>query len=528
MMSMRQALSGATWLVAATLSAGLAGCGQGASDAGATPAADTTPDVSAAPASAQESAAARPNVILIVADDLGYGDLSAYGGPIATPHIDELAQTGARMTAGYVSAAVCSPSRAGLLTGRYQSRFGYEYNFFGNYESGQDAQLGLPLDQSTLADVLKGAGYATALVGKWHLGVRDVYHPMERGFDEFFGHLGGGTAYLESPVAGAQWWPEDAAPSPREGVAWAIRDGREVVEVPGYLTDVFAAKAVDFIERQAAVDAPFFLMLAPNAPHTPIQATAEYVERHLGIEQEGARLYAAMVSAVDDMVGDVMAALAEHALDNTLVFFMSDNGCINYMPDVICTNAPLSGAKRYHLEGGVRVPFIVNWQAALPGGQVYDEPVISLDVFATAAAAAGVDAATEDSVNLMPHLLGSAADAPHEFLFWRAAPNAAVRWGKWKLWKVDKGNLPESALGAARLLPFDPRGRNSPLGQLTVLYDLSQDIGEHENVATQHPEVVAHLEAALQSWRAELSEPIWDSHRSTLDTLHGERIQLYF
>ena len=307
-----------------------------------------------------------------------------------------------------------------------------------------------------------------------------------------------------------------------------ILDGKEVVDEPGYLTDVFAAKAVDFIERQAHRGGPFFLMLAPTAPHTPMQAPAEHVERHADIEREGPRLYAAMVSAVDDMVGDVMAALERHDLDNTLVFFLSDNGCIDYAPDAICSNAPLRGAKRSHFEGGVRVPFLMRWDGVIPGNRVYGELVSSLDIFATAVAAAGLDAATEDSVNLIPHLLGLTAASPHEFLFWRSAPTAAVRWRNWKLLKFNKSVQPESALESARLLPLVPRGQGSPLGQLTVLYDLSQDVGERRNLASRHPRVVARMEAALQGWLAGLKEPMWDSHRSTLYTVHGERVQLFF
>ena len=227
------------------------------------------------------------------------------------------------------------------------------------------------------------------------------------------------------------------------------------MDVPEYLTDVFAAKAVDFIERHAG--APFFLMLSLTAPHTPIQATDEYVERNLHIEAEGARIFAAMVSSVDDTVGDVVGTLKEHGLDgNTLIFFISDNGCINYMPAVICTNAPLAGGKRYQFEGGIRVPFIATWPDGLPAGRVYDEPVISLDIFATATAAAGLEPRAVDGVNLLPHLAGETDAPPHEFLFWRSAPNMAVRWGDWKLWRVDRSerDLDEAMSAGGRLLPI--------------------------------------------------------------------------
>ncbi len=475
---------------------------------------------------------ARPNVIVIVADDLGYGDIGANGSEvIATPHIDSLAQQGVRLTDGYVSAAVCSPTRAGLFTGRYQSRFGYEYNPTTNYASGPDAVLGLPEDQETLGDLMRTAGYATGLVGKWHLGALEQYHPMNRGFDEFYGILGGGTSYVDSEREGVHSWP--GAVSGNRGSplnAREILDGFEVVKVDEYLTDVFAEQAVDFIDRHA--DQPFFLMLTPNAPHTPIQATDQYVRRNRHIEKEGARIFAAMVSALDDMVGDVVAVLQRHDLErDTMVVFISDNGCINYAADTICTNSPLSGAKRYQLEGGVRVPFIVKWPAGLPTGAVYRQPAISLDLYATFGAVAGVDVNTldsPDSVNLLPFLRGEIAEPPHEFLFWRSAPNLAVRWGKWKMWKVDKTDLSEEDLAGARLLPVADYPPVSAHGQLTVLYDLSVDVGERMNVAAEHPDIVERLEAELEAWNAGLTDPLWISRRSSIHELHGQMVQLYF
>ena len=477
--------------------------------------------------------AQRPNVVLIVADDLGYGDTGAYGGEtIATPHVDALAGAGVRLTDGHVSAAVCSPSRAGLMTGRYQSRFGYEYNPSFNFQSGPEAGLGLPVTETTIADVLQGAGYATGLVGKWHLGVHEPYHPLNRGFDEFYGIFGGGTSYIDSRLPGVHSWPAEGAPTERDAnFARAIFDGRERVAVPEYLTDVFAARAVDFIDRHGHAGRQFFLMLSLTAPHTPIQATDEYVERNLHIDGDGARIYAAMVSSVDDAVGDVVDVLKEHGLDgNTLVFFISDNGCINYVAEAICTNAPLSGAKRYQLEGGIRVPFIATWPNGLPAGRVYDEPVISLDIFATATAAAGLEPRDVDGVNLLPHLAGEAEAPPHEFLFWRSAPNVAVRWGDWKLWRVDRSgrDLDEVTGAPARLLPLVNYPPVSESGQITLLYDLAADIGERENLAELHPEVVTRMEAELAAWSSGLAEPMWPSTRSTLDTLDGQTIQLYF
>ena len=475
---------------------------------------------------------APPNIVVIVADDLGYGDIGAYGSEtIPTPHIDQLASQGVRLTDGYVSAAVCSPTRAGLFTGRYQNRFGYEYNPTANYARGLDAQLGLPEDQRTLGNLMQSAGYATGLVGKWHLGALEQYHPRNRGFDEFFGILGGGTSYIDSAKDGVHSWPRPSSGDRSSPLnVREILDGFDVVQVDEYLTDVFAAKAVDFIDRHAG--RPFFLMLTPNAPHTPIQATAKYVDRFPDIEREGPRIFAAMVSALDDAVGEVVAALRRHGLErDTLVVFISDNGCINYVGDTICTNAPLSGAKRYQLEGGVRVPFILKWPAELPGGRVYREPAISLDLYATFAAAAGIDPEdmdSPDSVDLVPYLRGELSGAPHEFLYWRSAPNLAVRWGKWKLWRVDKTDRKEADLGGARLLPEVDYPPVSEHGQLTVLYDLSVDVAEQRNLAADHPEVATRLESELERWTAQLAEPLWTSRRSTIDQLDGEMVQLYF
>lgn len=461
--------------------------------------------------------------MVILADDLGYNDVGVYDSQfIKTPHIDQLARNGVRLTDAYVSAAVCSPSRAGLYTGRYQPRFGYEYN-----PTYHDAELGLPTNETTLANMMKQAGYVTGLIGKWHLGKPEQYHPLNRGFDEFFGLLAGGTSYIDSRKEGVESWPPKRAPTTRSG-SNAIFDGFEKVEVEEYLTDVFAEKAVDFIARHK--DDRFFLMLTPNTPHTPLQATAEYADRYRHIEEDGKRIYAAMVASLDDYVGDVTAELRKHGLEeNTLVVFFSDNGCIKYLTQDICSNDPLSGSKRYHLEGGIRVPFIFKWPAGLPKGTTYEDPVISLDVYSTFAAAVNSQARGQDSVDLLPYLRGENAEPPHEFLFWRSKPNMAVRWGKWKMWKVNKTGLGFDALTlSGRRTPEADFAGDSPLGQMTVLYDLSADVSEQGNLADQHPEIVERLEAELESWNSQLADPIWLSRRSTLHELHGQMIQLFF
>ncbi len=467
--------------------------------------------------------AERPNIVIMMADDLGWGDIGANGGTvIRTPHIDALAEAGVLLTDGYVSAAVCSPSRAGFYTGLYQQRHGFKFNI-----AGRDTETGLALTQTTLAETMQAAGYATGLIGKWHLGKPREYHPLSRGFDEYYGMLAGGSIYIDSRKEGVEVWPPGSGPTVRTE-ANAIYDGFEPVEVEEYITDVFRTKAVDFIDRHR--EKPFFLMLTPNAPHTPLQATREYLDRYRHIERASERIYAAMVAAVDDYVGAVTAKLREHGLEeNTLFVFLSDNGCAGYVAEA-CSNGPLRGFKRFHWDGGIRIPLVAKWPAGLPRGTRYSAPVISLDLFATVTAATGLQAEAEDSVNLLPYMRGEEAGAPHSHLFWRAKPNVAVRSGRWKMWKVNRSDLTMEAVTdtAAKRLPLQAYPQDSPLGQITLLYDLSADLGETENVAEAHPEVVAELEASLEAWEAELAEPQWPAFRSTLHEIDGQMAHLFF
>lgn len=465
----------------------------------------------------------RPNVVIMMADDLGWGDVGAYGGSvIQTPHIDALAASGVLLTDGYVSAAVCSPSRAGLYTGRHQQRHGFEFNI-----AGRDTHMGMSTKETTIAEMARAQGYATGLIGKWHLGKQRQHHPLSRGFDEYFGMLAGGSSYIDSRKEGVESWPAQNAPTVRSE-SNAIYDGFEAVAVEEYITDVFREKATDFIERHK--DRAFFLMLTPNAPHTPLQATKEYADRYRHIESPSERIYSAMVSAVDDYVGAVTEKLREHGLEeNTLFVFLSDNGCAGYVVDA-CSNGPLRGHKRYYWEGGIRIPFIAKWPAQLPRGSRYSEPVISLDLYATVASAIGSESTAEDSVDLLPHLQGRSESPPHTHLFWRAKPNIAIRKGKWKLWRVNRSDLDLGALTdrTARRLPMKAWPQDSPLGQETLLYDLDADLGETNNVAAKHPEVVSELEAVLESWNASLSEPAWPAFRSTLDEIDGQMVHLFF
>jgi arylsulfatase A-like enzyme len=414
----------------------------------------------------------RPNVLLIVADDLGYGELGCYGGKtVPTPNIDALAKGGVRFTAGYVSCPVCSPTRAGLLTGRYQQRFGHEFNPAALARAG--AVFGLPLGETTMAERFRKAGYRTGMVGKWHLGDTPAHHPLSRGFEEYFGFLGGAHAYFP---------PREGAPARRRA---PILRGTEAVEEKEYLTTAFTREAVAYIRRHAKE--PFFLYLTYNAVHNPLEATAEHLERFRGVSDLKRRKFAAMLAALDDGVGSVLGALREAGIeDDTLVFFLSDNGG----PTLATTssNGPLRGVKGQAFEGGIRVPFIAQWKARLPQGRTFDQPVIALDVLPTALAAAGIDLAADaklDGVDLLPHLNASAANAPHEFLYWRFGDRAAARRGQWKLVR---------------------QGR----GAAWQLFDLATDSGEANDLTATRPETAAELRKAFESWERELAEPLWE------------------
>ena len=474
----------------------------------------------------EEADGGPPNIVLILADDLGYADIGILGSEIiSTPNIDALAASGVLFTAGYASHPVCSPSRAGLVTGRYQQRHGWEFN-----PAGRDAAAGLSIEESTVADRLKALGYRTGMIGKWHLGRQDSHHPMSRGFDEYFGVLEGGSIFIDSSLPGVEYGSlrGDAGPTERRN---KVLRGFEEVQVERYLTDVFTDEAVDFIERSAGREEPFFLYLSHTTPHTPLQATAEYLDGYRHIEDQRRRVYAAMVASLDESVRRVVETLkAQDIHKNTLIAFASDNGCAGYVGNA-CSNTPLFGFKRYFHEGGVRIPFIMSWPERIEAGQTLTEPVSALDYMATFTAAAGNEAKTEDSVNLLPYMTGRADGAPHEYLYWRAGPNAAIRDNRYKLIKLNRTDYrPGDLRRDGRLEP--PQGgwaTDSPHGQVTFLYDLDADVGELNNLANERSEVVARLEAALDDWRATLaSEQILPAVRSTISEIDGEWVQLVF
>lgn len=464
---------------------------------------------------AQAKASERPNVILILADDLGYGDVGAYGGKIPTPNIDALARSGVRYTDGYVTAAVCAPSRSGLLSGRHQSRFGFEFN-----PVGRDETSGLPQGETIIPQVMKRAGYATGMVGKWHIGQSKGYHPLDRGFDSYYGVLGGAALYVANPADAvlSVIMPVDGQVS---RARLPIYEGRQVVEPQDYLTDVFADKAAEFIRGHK--DGPFFLYVPFTAPHTPLQATRKYADRFPDIKDPHARTYAAMVSAMDDGVGRIVAEVRAQGLEKkTVIVFLSDNGCPNYIRGA-CTNANLAGYKGFPWEGGIRIPFIVSAPGRLKPGGVDARPVSSLDLMPTFAGLAGVKApASAEGASLFAKTKGERA------FFWRTGPNHAVRDGRWKLLVVNKSERVENiddVLGSP--IPDGVKAEISPLGQWVLLFDLMADPGEQRDLAAQHPEVVARLAKRFDAWDQSNVAPMFTSRRQFRGEVGGRRVQLF-
>lgn len=414
---------------------------------------------------AEREGATRPNIIVIFADDAGYADFGLNGSrQIQTPNIDAIAANGVKFTNAYVSGPVCSPSRAGLLTGRYQQRFGHEYNIGGNFTNTDPDSIGLAVAEKTIGDYLQHEAYKTALIGKWHLGERPQFHPNRRGFDEFFGMLKGSSAYHSGKAKDIQRNGTSAAP---QGLP--------------YLTDAFGDEAVAFIEKN--VENPFFLFLSFNAPHTPMHARPDYLaEARDRFETEQRAINAAMTRSLDENVGKVMDKLRALGLEeNTLVIFTNDNG--GAMPYNASNNDPFSGTKGTFLEGGIHVPFVAQWPGKIKGGSVYQQPVSTLDILPTALAAAGGALPDNlDGVDLLPYLENKDV-IPHKTLFWRLGHHGAVRKGDWKLiWFDDAA----------------PR-----------LHDLSKDIAEQQNLSEQEPEITRSLLEEFHQWEKELIKPVW-------------------
>jgi arylsulfatase A-like enzyme len=421
---------------------------------------------------------ARPNIVVILADDLGYGDLESAGNrQIKTPHIDSIAAAGVRCTNAYVTCPVCSPTRAALLTGRYQQRFGHEFNPAKLVNDG--AGQGLATDEKTIADRMRAAGYVTALVGKWHQGEEPQFWPNARGFDEFFGFPLGWHSFVtgNDPEAGP------------------LFHNRDQVPLNQYLTRELADETCRLIETNR--ERPFFIYLSFNAVHTPLEAPETTLAKFADVADPIRRTYLAMLAELDDAVGRVLTKLrTEKVEENTLVLFLSDNGgpTTKYSPNG-ATNGPLRGSKGDTWEGGIRVPLVAQWKGRLSAGKVYEQPVSSLDVTATALAAAGAIQSSDkplDGVDLMPIWEGRNAAAPHEFLYWRFGRQMAIRSGDWKL-----------------VRPSMSTAEYADIATEPLLFNLRDDLGEQRDLAASRPEKVRELQAAWDKWNAAMMPPKW-------------------
>ncbi len=426
--------------------------------------------------------AAQPNVIIILSDDAGYADFGVTGGTLVpTPHIDRLAKEGIFCSQGYVTASTCTPSRMGLMSGRYQQRFGAECNVPTIPTPGYTKEdLGLDTGQRTLGDVMKTQGYRTVAIGKWHLGELSKYHPNRRGFDEFYGFLGGSRSY----------WPLK-----KPGRGTAIRRNDEPVDELSeitYLTDDFTDAAMDFIDRNQKH--PFFVYLSYNAVHGPFHAKEEDLEQCPKIEPKNRWMVSAMTKSMDDNIGRLLAQLDRLDLtEDTLIVFLNDNGGTQGTAHF---NGSLRGFKGTYWEGGIRVPFIVSWPAQLPKGKRFDHPVSALDLLPTCLAAGGgkVDPAWGmDGVNLLPYFKGQREGAPHETLFWRFWRVTVAREGAWKLLRVAEHPLKEKR----KLL--------APL----MLINLEDDPGETTDLAAEFPDKTQSLLQKMESWEEPLAQPRW-------------------
>lgn len=462
-----------------------------------------------------------PNIVLIVADDLGKYEVSAYGADhLQTPHIDQIGREGVIFQEGYVTAPTCAPSRAGILTGRVQNRYGFESQIMEFYPTNMVEYLsgkhlvntgefvmttkpefpaewqvhkqGIPPTEINLAEILKKYGYHTGLTGKWHLGVSKHHRPLERGFDYQYGFLGASSLYSprkqwsqiinyehQSFSARHQWNTD------RYGVAAILENGKKVRE-EDYLTFAIRDKAINFIEENQ--NQPFFLYCTFSAPHIPFQAPIDYYRRYEHVEREDLRVYYAMIAALDDAVGAVHQKIADLGLEeNTLIFFLSDNGGASYTGAT--DNGPLKGGKLTQFEGGINVPFMMKWKGTVPAGLRYENPVSAVDIFTTAVLNAGGQLPPDreyDGVNLIPYLTGEQTGRPHDQLFWRCEHIWAMRDGDYKLILSTRDGWAE-------------------------LYNLKEDKSESYNLKEQMPELYEKLYQIHQNWQQDNlpDKPLW-------------------
>jgi len=431
-----------------------------------------------------------PNLVIILTDDQGYADVGFNGSTdILTPHIDTIAANGVRFTNGYVSFPVCGPSRAGLLTGRYQGRFGFTTNPTINPK---EERAGIPVDERNIAEVLGQVDYTNIIIGKWHMGTHPTHHPLNRGFDEFYGFLSGGHDYFPESLT------LNDLSEVTEQWGWyrtKIMHANTRVEVDEYLTDELSNEAVSFVERHHDDENPFFLYLAYNAPHTPMQASQKYLDRFPNLSGKR-KIYAAMLSAVDDGVGRLLAKIREHNIEeDTLIFYLSDNGGATNNASI---NAPLRANKGSLYEGGIHVPFAVQWKGMLPAGVDYDSPVISLDILATIAAQADAPISEErplDGVNLIPHLIGKNPDPPHSQLFWRKYANMsrAIRDRDYKL--VDTDGTTEY---------MELYDLNADIGEQNLLAQREYDTDDSKILIRGQPDQIYEMMKAWEQWSSGL------------------------
>ena len=415
--------------------------------------------------------ASRPNIVLMLADDLGWGDVGFHGSEIKTPHIDALAERGVRLEQFYVQ-PVCSPTRGALLTGRYPMRLGLQCGVVRPW-----AQHGLPLDERTMADALRDAGYATALCGKWHLGhAKRAYLPTQRGFDRQYGHYNGALDYFTHIRDGGHDWHKDDRVNRDEG----------------YATDLIAKAAVEVI-REHDKKRPLFLYVPFNAPHTPLQAPREYIEKYAHMQNRRRRIYAAMVASLDDAVGRITAALRKNGFvdENTLVFFCSDNGGIRQLG----SNGELRAGKGRLYEGGVRVPAVISWPAKLAKGKVVNEPLHIVDLYPTLLGLAGANLKQSkplDGRDCWP-TIARGAKSPHDVIVHNVTPwSGAIRVGDWKL--VHNGHSPANAI----------RG---PARERLELFNIAEDPSEKNDRSSDEPERFARMRRQLESLRAVAAKP---------------------
>jgi arylsulfatase A-like enzyme len=460
----------------------------------------------------------QPNVILILADDLGFNDLSMGGQnpdpTVQTPNIDAIASAGITFTNGYAASATCAPSRASLLTGRYATRFGFEYTpapkefmqlIYARGEGKEDIpsiyhkeredlvppmeEMGIPSSEITLAELLKAKHYRSIMLGKWHLGEESDMRPGAQGFDEWLGFLPGASLYQSVGHGGIVESRQSFDPIDEflwANIGYAVRfNGSDRFNPKGYMTDYLTTEAIKAVAANR--DNPFFLYLSYNAPHTPLQAKQADYDALSHITDHTERVYAAMIKSLDDNVGKLMSALKDQGLeDNTIVIFTTDNGGAHYLglPDV---NAPYRGWKATYFEGGIHAPFFMKWPAKIPAGKQYDQPVISMDIFSTIAAAAGAELPADrviDGVNLLPYIQGEKTGAPRDAIFWYQAGYEAVISNGWKLQRSDRADT-------------------------TWLFNLKDDPTETTNIAEQNPSQVGKMLAMIDEFKLQQAEPRW-------------------